>query len=337
MGLTTRTASGRIVSLLNEDLAPPAFKSAPQAQDCPKDCPIPPLRPHSWAPITPQATPVVSHTAMFGPSSSEEPISPMLSLGEPVAQFHYPRGGYYYYAPESSSSGPSTASPSLEPITPTESNAPSTPGSCLSSEPKKWKGKGKITYEEEEEEDEEDDPMKAKKRYPCRFRERLNCMEMFTTSGHASRHARIHSGKKDVACTFPGCTKKFTRADNMKQHLQTHYRHRPARTTNNRPTTNKKSAVKRTTPAHEMTLPLRGQPSSSQMVTPPAESFVPMISPPQDTLLSVVRASIIGEVGRLRVAEPRPTGGLDSLAVAAARALQLEEQKDEEEEEEARR
>ncbi|KAH6636713.1 hypothetical protein F5144DRAFT_191266 [Chaetomium tenue] len=62
------------------------------------------------------------------------------------------------------------------------------------------------------------------KRFPCRFREELGCMKTFTTSGHASRHARIHTNQKSVHCTYDGCDKKFTRADNMKQHLETHFK-----------------------------------------------------------------------------------------------------------------
>lgn len=62
------------------------------------------------------------------------------------------------------------------------------------------------------------------KRYPCRYRETHGCEKTFTTSGHASRHSKIHTAEKAVPCTHPGCSKKFTRADNMKQHLETHYK-----------------------------------------------------------------------------------------------------------------
>jgi hypothetical protein len=60
------------------------------------------------------------------------------------------------------------------------------------------------------------------KRHPCRYRDTHNCEKSFTTSGHASRHSKIHTAEKAVKCTHPGCQKKFTRADNMKQHLETH-------------------------------------------------------------------------------------------------------------------
>jgi hypothetical protein len=63
---------------------------------------------------------------------------------------------------------------------------------------------------------------RSQKRYPCRFRDSHNCPKTFTTSGHASRHSKIHTAEKGVCCTYAGCQKKFTRADNMKQHLETH-------------------------------------------------------------------------------------------------------------------
>lgn len=59
------------------------------------------------------------------------------------------------------------------------------------------------------------------KRYPCKD---PTCDRTFTTSGHASRHAKIHEGLKPIPCTFEGCPKRFTRQDNMKQHLETHRR-----------------------------------------------------------------------------------------------------------------
>jgi uncharacterized Zn-finger protein len=64
------------------------------------------------------------------------------------------------------------------------------------------------------------------KRYPCRFKDSHGCDKSFTTSGHASRHSKIHTAEKAVHCSFKGCQKKFTRADNMKQHLETHYKER---------------------------------------------------------------------------------------------------------------
>jgi hypothetical protein len=48
----------------------------------------------------------------------------------------------------------------------------------------------------------------------------VGCTDFFTTSGHAARHAKKHTGKKDAFC--PECNKAFTRKDNMEQHRRTH-------------------------------------------------------------------------------------------------------------------
>jgi hypothetical protein len=69
-------------------------------------------------------------------------------------------------------------------------------------------------------------PERGSKRFNCRYRESLGCDKTFTTSGHASRHSKIHTAEKAVQCTFKGCQKKFTRNDNMKQHLETHFKDR---------------------------------------------------------------------------------------------------------------
>jgi hypothetical protein len=72
------------------------------------------------------------------------------------------------------------------------------------------------------------------KRYPCRYKDSHGCDKTFTTSGHASRHSKIHTAEKAVGCSFAGCMKKFTRADNMKQHLETHFKERSRSTTSHR-------------------------------------------------------------------------------------------------------
>ncbi|KAF2761700.1 hypothetical protein EJ05DRAFT_182500 [Pseudovirgaria hyperparasitica] len=59
-----------------------------------------------------------------------------------------------------------------------------------------------------------------KNQYPCPVAKQYNCSDHFTTSGHAARHAKKHTGKKDAMC--PECNKAFTRKDNMEQHRRTH-------------------------------------------------------------------------------------------------------------------
>ncbi|KAL9047150.1 MAG: hypothetical protein Q9214_000205 [Letrouitia sp. 1 TL-2023] len=59
-----------------------------------------------------------------------------------------------------------------------------------------------------------------KKKFPCPHAARFSCTDTFTTSGHAARHGKKHTGEKSVIC--PTCNKAFTRKDNMKQHERTH-------------------------------------------------------------------------------------------------------------------
>jgi hypothetical protein len=63
-------------------------------------------------------------------------------------------------------------------------------------------------------------PRSKKNSYPCPMAKQFNCNDYFTTSGHAARHAKKHTGKKDAFC--PECNKAFTRKDNMEQHRRTH-------------------------------------------------------------------------------------------------------------------
>ncbi|MCJ1406939.1 hypothetical protein MMC19_001009 [Ptychographa xylographoides] len=60
----------------------------------------------------------------------------------------------------------------------------------------------------------------GKKKYPCPHAARYGCSDTFTTSGHAARHGKKHTGEKNIHC--PTCHKAFTRKDNMKQHERTH-------------------------------------------------------------------------------------------------------------------
>lgn len=59
-----------------------------------------------------------------------------------------------------------------------------------------------------------------KTKYPCPYAASHSCAATFTTSGHAARHGKTHTGEKSVHC--PVCNKAFTRKDNMKQHQRTH-------------------------------------------------------------------------------------------------------------------
>lgn len=82
-----------------------------------------------------------------------------------------------------------------------------------------------------------------KNSYPCPVSKQYNCHEYFTTSGHAARHAKKHTGKKDAIC--PECGKAFTRKDNMEQHRRTHS---GTRNTSATPSTSSKTISKIETP-----------------------------------------------------------------------------------------
>ncbi|CAK5282626.1 unnamed protein product [Mycena citricolor] len=45
------------------------------------------------------------------------------------------------------------------------------------------------------------------------------CQRAFSTTGHLTRHVKIHTGEKNHLCPFPGCTTRCSRQDNLQQHL----------------------------------------------------------------------------------------------------------------------
>ncbi|KZT55085.1 hypothetical protein CALCODRAFT_416615, partial [Calocera cornea HHB12733] len=50
------------------------------------------------------------------------------------------------------------------------------------------------------------------RKYPCKV-----CERVFTTSGHLSRHMKVHTGERKYVCPFPGCDVKCNRSDNLLQ------------------------------------------------------------------------------------------------------------------------
>ncbi|KAJ1650682.1 transcriptional repressor [Dispira simplex] len=107
-----------------------------------------------------------------------------------------------------------------------------------------------------------------KRKHHCTWE---GCGRSFTTSGHLSRHHRVHTGEKNFPCSFPGCTSRFSRQDNMMQHLRTH--------TNNRSRANRRrlvleSSLTSTTSDHRhAAAPYPYSPRSPYAITPTPTSL----------------------------------------------------------------
>ncbi|KAF8206132.1 hypothetical protein K438DRAFT_1578154 [Mycena galopus ATCC 62051] len=44
-----------------------------------------------------------------------------------------------------------------------------------------------------------------------------DCDKAFSTASHLTRHRLVHSREMKYPCTFPGCTTRCTRKDNLRQ------------------------------------------------------------------------------------------------------------------------
>ncbi|TKW59911.1 Transcriptional regulator NRG1 [Colletotrichum tanaceti] len=188
-----RDATGRQVSLLNDE---PAVQSIPQRPSYHAASQVisqpfhPAPRSNSSSPHTPE----LLRSDSYDSNASSDPLSPMTPTSyEPSRASAFP-GQPIYDEYDMPSKRPSYANSSRANSYEDDSSATSPL------------------------------PERPGKRYPCRYRDSHGCEKTFTTSGHASRHSKIHTAEKAVQCTFHGCQKKFTRADNMKQHLETHYK-----------------------------------------------------------------------------------------------------------------
>ncbi|KAF1943262.1 hypothetical protein EJ02DRAFT_146444 [Clathrospora elynae] len=163
-------------------------------------------------------------------------------------------------------------------------------------------------------------PRPKKNSYPCPMAKEFNCNDYFTTSGHAARHAKKHTGKKDSFC--PECNKAFTRKDNMEQHRRTHQTGRNVAKGGDRDVKKAKQNARRPKPAplQSSILPL----SSLAMVDPtlpptPTGPFLPPAVQPTDPFF---------DFNTSRSPYPDPSvysyhpsasyGGLDALAMAAS-------------------
>jgi hypothetical protein len=164
--------------------------------------------------------------------------------------------------------------------------------------------------------------MRPKKNsYPCPMAKQYQCSDYFTTSGHAARHAKKHTGKKDAFC--PECNKAFTRKDNMEQHRRTHQGGRGAVKGAESAAKKAKTQLKRPRPS-----PLQSSaPSMSSLsmvdpglhlpISPSGQSYMAPAVQPVDSYPDMVRSSYPDPTS-YSMTHSYSSSGLDALAIAAS-------------------
>ncbi|OJD38620.1 c2h2 transcription factor [Diplodia corticola] len=169
-------------------------------------------------------------------------------------------------------------------------------------------------------------PKTKKNSYPCPLAKEYHCKDFFTTSGHAARHAKKHTGKKDAVC--PDCRKAFTRKDNMEQHRRTHQNGRNAR---NAAKVDDDSRVKKTkTSSRPRPTPIQSQVQLASMdpnsLISPRSSFssAPAVQPvgeymtsPYSDGMSYPSPEHFQMSPQLSASRQHSTFGLETLALAA--------------------
>ena len=145
-------------------------------------------------------------------------------------------------------------------------------------------------------------PNAKKNKYPCPYAQSHNCTATFTTSGHAARHGKKHTGEKGVHC--PVCDKAFTRKDNMKQHERTH-KNRP---TNGEDKKSKAQATREASKAKDETK--QEQPPQMQQTYPPHPAQIRKsstgLSDPSDMTLPPNQVETPTDVNATFFPDPNP-------------------------------
>ncbi|KAF2856002.1 hypothetical protein T440DRAFT_463347 [Plenodomus tracheiphilus IPT5] len=163
-----------------------------------------------------------------------------------------------------------------------------------------------------------------KNSYPCPMAKQFGCNDYFTTSGHAARHAKKHTGKKDAYC--PECNKAFTRKDNMEQHRRTHQSGRNAAKGGERDVKKSKASAKRPkiSPIQQDNIPSLSQLSMVDPALPhsPIGAFMAPAVQPTDSFLEFSQRNQYPDPTAFSMTHSYSTGsysgGLDALAAAAS-------------------
>lgn len=163
-------------------------------------------------------------------------------------------------------------------------------------------------------------PAPKRNKYPCPHAQRFNCIDTFTTSGHAARHGKKHTGEKNILC--PDCSKAFTRKDNMKQHQRTHQSRRESAKTSKEREEQRRSKAK----AEQLARVERKSSRSVRMGEPAAKDTVVIDgidmaasagSLPYAHVGSGLRINTGPSSDRMLASLGSPSDRLDALATAA--------------------
>ena len=164
-------------------------------------------------------------------------------------------------------------------------------------------------------------PRSKKNSYPCPMAKQFGCNDYFTTSGHAARHAKKHTGKKDAFC--PECNKAFTRKDNMEQHRRTHQSGRNAPKSTDGSAKKPKQQVKRPKPSPiQSAMPSLAAMDPSLSASPSNTSFTlaPAVQPVDSFSADFPQRSLYPDptVFSMNGYSVGSSYGLDALAIAAS-------------------
>jgi hypothetical protein len=234
-----KNSIGRKVSLLNDDSHFAAAAAAASSVVLPRlSVYYRPATTHSRSPSSASSTPSISpQTPRLVRSDSSDsrglPPSPLTpQLASSFEHLHHPKSARSHYfagapsfikmddstasvyppVPEAMAVAPYPVSSSAHPATTTTTTTPALQPFRSSPSPVSETSRAAPSAAK---------PLTNKKnQYPCPLAKHYSCTDFFTTSGHAARHAKKHTGKKDAFC--PECNKAFTRKDNMEQHRRTH-------------------------------------------------------------------------------------------------------------------